>query len=87
MSDQWWWIIETATGLVIFAILVGMWIHLHPRPERRVWKCVRFHGGGMLITPREMSMEEVGDWLGRLNSEVSHVDHVYGFVFYRPRGG
>lgn len=89
MRDEWWWIIETVSGLVVLAILLGLWMFHHPGPpERRIWKCIRFHGGGQLVSPRKMSIEEVTQWLAHENNcEIAHIDYECSFIFYKPRGG
>jgi hypothetical protein len=83
-----WSMIVEAGGLILVAIV--MWFAYRSylsRPYRRLWMCVRFHGGGRVMTPKPMSVDEVTEWLGRIHGEVSHVDQENGFVFYRPRGG
>lgn len=88
MGESLWWWIEMATGLSVLAILVGMWRYLHPGQDRHIWRCVRYQGGGVLVTPKAMTLAEATDWLGKCaNVEVAHVDTNYGFIFYRPRGG
>jgi hypothetical protein len=88
MNDTIWWVIEILSGLAVLAVLSIMWRYHHPGPDRRIWRCVRYQGGGVLVSPRRMSLEEVTQWLAEsANVEVAHVDENYGFVFYRPRGG
>lgn len=88
MGEFLWWWIEATSGLTVLAILWMMWRYHHPGPEKRYWRCVRYQGGGVLTTPKKMTLAQVAEWLGKTaNVEIAHVDENYGFVFYRPRGG
>jgi hypothetical protein len=79
-------LIDWVGSLLIMAILIGVWfVHFRAR-DRRVWRCVRYQGGGAINTPRPMTLDEATHWLGRNNDEACHVDTDHGFIFYRPRG-
>lgn len=83
-----WWVFEIIGGILVAGFLVGIYYWYWPRADRRIWKCVRYQGGGSVVTPRSMTIEEATRWLGRDNNgEVMHVDRDRGFIFYRPRGG
>lgn len=73
--------------LAILATLAALYFYHIRQPKRRVWRCFRFHGGGVLDTPRPMTLEQATRWLGISGMEVAHVDYEHGFIFYRPRGG
>lgn len=72
--------------LFILSILLMMWFWHFRNKARRIWRCYRYHGGGVLQTPRPMTLQEATVWLGESGCEVSHVDTEHSFIFYRPRG-
>lgn len=55
-------------------------------PIRRVWKYVRYQGGGALDGPREMDEAEAIEFCRSLGA-VAYVDRQQGFIFYRPASG
>ena len=56
------------------------------RPERHYWRVFRFHGGGVLMTPKPMTEQEAVDWTASaIKGEVAYVDRECGFIFYRPK--
>lgn len=85
-----WNTLELFGGLLIFGIGAVVWLFGWPghRQEKRIWRCIRYQGGGSLVSPGEMTLVEVTRWLAQdCNAEVAHVDNEHGFIFYRPRGG
>lgn len=81
------WIVGGIITLCILVpILFGYFLlEIRRRQQRRIWTCVRYMGGGRLITPREMTDEEAQKWLTDMKVEVMHIDHEYSFIFYRPQ--
>lgn len=82
-----WWIDFAGSCAILVIIGVIWWTQFRRDRNRRIWRCVRWQGGGSLVSPRPMTQEEVTLWLARhANAEVGHVDTDHGFIFYRPRG-
>lgn len=72
--------------LGILAVLIAVYVIHIRQPKKRIWRCHRFFGGGVMSTPEPMTLQQATVWLGESGCEVSHVDHEHGFIFYRPRG-
>lgn len=56
------------------------------RAPRHHWKAIRFHGGGIIVTPYKMNEKEALWWVtNAIKGEVAYIDREYGFIFYRPK--
>lgn len=84
-----WALLDIVCSVIAGLVLLWVWYaHFKHHSTRRVWKCYRFQGGGVLVSPKRMTLSEVTLWLGRsVGAEVASVDELYGFIFYRPKGG
>jgi len=86
---MWAWADFVGTIIILCVLWLIWWYHFREgREPRKIWTCVRWHGGGRLITPRPMTVSEAAQWIGQsVNAEVGHVDEPNAHIFYRPRNG
>jgi hypothetical protein len=56
------------------------------REPAHPWRAIRFHGGGIINSPYDMTESEAMKWISvAVKGEVAYIDREYGFIFYRPK--
>jgi hypothetical protein len=66
--------------------MINFFRRLFSKEPRHPWRAIRFHGGGIISSPFDMTESEAIMWVANaIKGEVAFVDREAGFIFYRPK--